>query len=72
MPSSLSPRLLKRKVGNGRVYIRPIQKPLSLEDSSVELSSDEETTKVLYVYQLPNWVYVAMYIIYTQVTPLVY
>ena len=33
MPS-LSPRLLKREVGNGRVYIRPIQKPIPLEASS--------------------------------------
>lgn len=27
-----SPRLLKRRVANGRVYIRPIQRSLSLEE----------------------------------------
>ncbi len=29
---SSSPRLLKRRVGNGRIYIRPIQRDLSLEE----------------------------------------
>ncbi len=27
-----NPRLLKRRVGNGRVYVRPIQRDLSLEE----------------------------------------
>lgn len=31
---SNTPRLLKRRVGNGRVYIRPIQRDLSLEPES--------------------------------------
>ncbi len=53
---SLSPRLLKREIGNGRVYIRPVQKPLSLEASGVELSSDEEATKVLHVNVQFLWV----------------
>ena len=34
---SNSPRLLKRQVGNGKVYMRPIQRDLSLE----EVTSDE-------------------------------
>lgn len=33
---SSSPRLLKRRVGNGRVYIRPIQRDLSLEEEGEE------------------------------------
>ena len=35
-----NPQLLKRKVGNGRVYIRPIQRDLSLsedEDDNFEM-----------------------------------
>ena len=32
-----NPRLLKRRVGNGRVYIRPIQRSLSLEEESGEV-----------------------------------
>ena len=39
------PRLLKKRVRNGRVYIRPIQNELSLESVHV-LPSDEEYEKV--------------------------
>lgn len=33
---SRSPKLLKRRVGNGKVYIRPIQRDLSLEEVAFE------------------------------------
>lgn len=33
---SNSPRLLRRRVGNGKVYLRPIQRNLSLEEERVE------------------------------------
>ena len=32
-----SPKLLKRRVGNGRVYVRPIQRNLSLEEEEGDL-----------------------------------
>ena len=48
---SSSPRLLKRRVGNGRVYIRPIQRDLSLEEEeaseSIEGVSEREREFIL-------------------------
>ena len=43
------PRLLKRRVGNGRVYVRPIQRELSLdleEESGGEVDAGVSTVSV--------------------------
>ena len=40
---SASPKLLKRRVGNGRVYVRPVQRDLSMDADDVE---DEEVKGV--------------------------
>ena len=35
------PRLLKQRVGNGRLYIRPIQKDLPMDPAPLELEEDK-------------------------------
>ena len=48
-----SPRLLKRRVGNGRVYVRPIQRNLSLEEEKGEVDVSQSVSCAL--LWLPQW-----------------
>ena len=40
------PRLLKQRVGNGRLYIRPIQKDLPMDPAQLELEEDKVSREI--------------------------